>query len=361
MDINTLPLAWFCPECCRHPADNPPTAESVIDNENAAMESTNAMTQPVAVADFVDAAPRTPTKPSRPALKMHNRERSMRLHASPSAKPSSSIPSTFRLVTVPKGVNPGEEFRVIISPDTSEGNAHKDDVVIGVICPRGAHGGDSIVVLEPGNIHPLISPVEIVKINRRLFARDNGRGGIDGGLPTPGHEDCTTEEGSSSLLDMIDSAVTDAFWEVLWPFLRSQGWSCNRQLHFDFGAVKFSPPTPLMGASRAAAAATTTTRPAKDSIRYYHSLRGIRTCISGDIKYAQALDSFDAAIVRRKKAVMARYHQMRQQQLQQSPRAPDEWKCMRNRKYIRLGKEFQVTQPLPRAGTNIPGEGARCM
>ncbi len=350
VDINTLPLAWFCPDCCKHPADKSTTPTTVLDDE-IATTGTNTITKPV--AGFEDTAPATPTKPSWPVNEFSSRDRIIRPPTSSSNKPSST-PSTYRLVTVPKGVNSGEEFHVIISSETEDG-ADKE-VMIGVICPRGVHAGDSIVVLEPGYIHPLISPEEVVKINRRLFARDNGCGGIDVGPPTPCQEEEEEEEdGSSSLLDMIDSAIADVFWEVLWPFLRSQGWSCDRQLHFDFGAVKFRPPTPILEASRVSAAVTT-----KHSLHYFHSLRGIRTHISGDIKYAQALHDFDAAVVRRKKTVMSRYHKL-QQQPQKSHRTPDEWKGLTNRKFIRLGKEFQVPRALPRVGTNVPGEGAKYM
>jgi hypothetical protein len=345
VDINTLPLAWFCPDCSKHPADKSTTPVTVLDDEITTTR-TNAISIPA--LDFEETAPRTPTKPSRPVNKFSNRDRIIRPSTSSSDKPSST-PSTFRLVTVPKGVNPGEEFHVIISSDT-EDNTDKD-VVIGVICPRGVREGDSIVVLEPGHIHPLISPEEVVKINRRLFARDNGCGGIDEGPRIPSQVE--EKDRSLSLLDMMDSAIADVFWELLWPFLRSQGWSCDRQVHFNFGAVKFRPPTPIREASIVSAAETT-----KDALNYFHSLRGIRTHISGDIKYAQALHNFDAAVVRRKKAVMSRCNK---QQQHRSPRTPDEWKGLRNRKYIRLGKEFQVTQAIPRVGTNVPGEEARYM
>jgi hypothetical protein len=344
VDINTLPLAWFCPDCCTHPSNKSTTIPTVVDDDNA-VTCTNTISNPVAdIANDKDIAPRTPTKPSRTANKnLSNRDRIIRSPTiSSSAKPSFT-PSSFRMVTVPKGVNPGDEFHVIISSE-AEDNTQKE-VVIGVICPRGVRAGDSITVLEPGNIHPLVSPEEIVKINRRLFARDDGRSGIDEGPSTP---TCHDEEEEEGLLAMMDSAIIDAFWEVLWPFFKLQGWSCDRQLHYDFGAVKFSPPTSILKASNTEE---------RETFQYFHSLRGIRTYISGDDKYSKALDDFDMAIVRRKKAVMARFQQ--QQQRRQSHRTPDAWKCLRNRKHIRLGKDYQVTRPLSRAGTNVPGEGAR--
>lgn len=339
MDINTLPLAWFCPDCSQFPSDKSTTPATVVDDEIPTTGS-NAITKPA--VDNPNTAPSTPKKPSQPKLKLNNRDRNIRLSTSFSTKPSSSTPSSFRVVTVPKGVSPGDEFHVLLSSETQD-NAHKE-VTIGVVCPRGVSAGDSIAVVEPGYIHPLISPEEIVKINRRLFARDNCCGGIDEGPPTPDQGE-REDNGSSTLLAMMDSVVIESFWEMLWPCLRSQGWSCVRQLHFDFGAVKFYPPTPIMEASKSGG----------DSLRSFFSLRGIRTYISGDMKYAQALDNFDASIVRRKKSVMSL------QQHQLSPRTIDEWKCLRNRKYIRLGKEFQVSQILPQKGTNVSGEGARHM
>lgn len=347
VDINTLPLAWFCPDCSQFPADKSTTPATVVDDEFPTTGS-NAITKPAVDHTNNNTAPSTPTKPSRPKLKLNNRDRNIRLSTSFSTKPPSSTPSSFRVVTVPKGVNPGDEFHVLLSSETQD-NAHKK-VTIGVVCPRGVRAGDSIAVLEPGYIHPLISPEEIVKINRRLFARDNGCGGIDEGPPTPGHGEREENE-SSTLLAMMDSVIIESFWEVLWPCLRSQGWSCVRQLHFDFGAVKFCPPTPIMDASKSGGV---------DSLHHFYSLRGIRTYISGDVKYTQALDNFDAAIVRRKKAVMSRHSKLQQQQ-QLNPRTKDEWKCLRNRKYIRLGKEYQVNQILPQVGTNVSGEGARYM
>lgn len=343
VDINTLPLAWFCPDCCTHPANKSTTTPTVVDDDNAVSGTTTVSNPVVTVAGDNDTAPRTPTKTSRTAnKKISNRDSIIRTPTYSPAKPSST-PSSFKMVTVPKGVNPGDVFHVLIPSE--EGDNTKKEVVIGVICPRGVRAGDSIIVLEPGNIHPLVSPEEIVKINRRLFARDDGRGGIDQGPSTPTcHEEEEEEEG---LLAMMDSAIIDAFWEVLWPFLKLRGWSCDRQLHYDFGAVKFSPPTAILKASKTEE---------RDTFQYFHSLRGIRTYISGDDKYSKALDDFDMAIVRRKKAVMARFQQ---QQRRQSHRTPDAWKCLRNRKHIRVGKDYQVTQPLSRAGTNVPGEGAR--
>jgi hypothetical protein len=300
------------------------------------------------------AAPSTPPKMSRPAFTICSSDNNIRTPPSSAvaARLSSTTSSSFRIVTVPKGVKPGDVIGIALS--SGKGDKEHEKAMMGVICPRGVRAGDDIIVLAPGHHRPPISPEEIVNINRRLFARDSDCVEICGGPLTLGEEGEKIEDMKD---DVIDSAIIDAFWEVLWPYLRSQGWSCDRQVHFNFGSVNFCPPRPIMESSTLAPIGEDKSEK-RDARCLFNSIRDIRAYMMRDDKYTKALADFEADLVRRKKNMTSQQRKQQKRSHQSQPNVEDAWKCLKNRSYIRIGRNFQVTKSLPRAGTHdVSDEG----
>jgi hypothetical protein len=122
--------------------------------------------------------------------------------------------TTYRTVQVPPGITEGQLFHVLIKlPLLPDGRA--DDKIIGVTCPKGVKGGDTIIVVEPGSSPPL-TPDQIAKINERRLLR-----GID-------------KENAKW--------VAISFWKIVWPLLVAEGWWCERESLYNFGSVTFYSP-----------------------------------------------------------------------------------------------------------------------
>jgi hypothetical protein len=129
--------------------------------------------------------------------------------------------TTYRTVTVPKGVTEGQLFHVLITDNDNTTNTTKNNrnrknlKIIGVTCPKGVKEGDTIIVVEPGCTAPL-SPEQIAKINERKLI--------------------------SGIERHKAKWVGISFWKLVWPVLIQEGWSCTRESLYNFGCVTFFTP-----------------------------------------------------------------------------------------------------------------------
>ena len=129
--------------------------------------------------------------------------------------------TTYRTVTVPKGVTEGQLFHVLITDNDNKTNTTKNYSnskhlkIIGVTCPKGVIEGDTIIVVEPGCTAPL-SPEQIAKINERKLI--------------------------SGIEKHKAKWVGISFWKLVWPVLIQEGWSCTRESLYNFGCVTFFTP-----------------------------------------------------------------------------------------------------------------------
>lgn len=212
-----------------------------------------------------------------------------------------SIPErVYRTVTIPEGVKAGDVFHVILNHGAK----------MGVICPPDVNPGDTLIVLEPACHTPPISARNIAKRNARRLARGLGHGG------------------DSSL-------AVGAFWEVLWPLLRVDGWSLFRGMYFDFGSMKFS----------------------HGNGRYFHTIVAVLEYIKSIPKYENAVKAFDAEVLRRKE----RKQGQRQPRKEKDVPEVDRWKYMdgslSTKKHSRIGSNYQVRSlPRPREYASVGKE-----
>ena len=239
-----------------------------------------------------------------------------RKRAPPKEKEVDVAALSFRTVTVPDGVLPGDIFHVLLEKGK----------VIGATCPKGVQAGDKLIILEPGTIEPPISPEEIAKMNEDQFTR----GIIE----------------DSSTLD--SSIVAGVFWKVLWPALKSEGWTYTRQVHYNFGATTvYIPGRQYVDKSKNVL-----------NVHYFETIVGIRKLIASMPKYTKVVKAFDAEIAKRKeieqnkKRVARKKRRADVQQIAQL----DAWKNLGDREHISIGSQYQV-RTLPRAGSHVPEEG----
>lgn len=268
--------------------------------------------------------------PSQPQQQQHQKQLSVqeqpntttqeevvtRKRAPPKEKEVDVAALSFRTVTVPDGVLPGDIFHVLLEKGK----------VIGATCPKGVQAGDKLIILEPGTIEPPISPDEIAKMNEDQFTR----GIIE----------------DSSTLD--SSIVAGVFWKVLWPALKSEGWTYTRQVHYNFGATTvYIPGRQYVDKSKNVL-----------NVHYFETIVGIRKLIASMPKYTKVVKAFDAEIAKRKeieqnkKRVARKKRRADVQQIAQL----DAWKNLRDREHISIGSQYQV-RTLPRAGSHVPEEG----
>jgi len=252
----------------------------------------------------------------------------------PMARPAASIippppevqPTTFRTVTVPPDVAPGDVFHVLLGGGKN---------VIGVICPEGVYPGNTMIVLEPGE-HAPVPPRTIAERNVQHLLR--------GFAPSQ------------------FNVVGNTFWKLLWPRLVGEGWAYTRQVHFNFGAMKFYTP----GARSFVEAMRVR------NVHYFESIGDITHFLSMDPKYAKIVEEFDAEIARRKKtaeneAGIARRKERAATTVQKKKKKRvnvekvhdlDAWKYQSEREHSKVGSQHQV-RTLPRAGTDESGESEK--
>ena len=238
-----------------------------------------------------------------------------RKRAPPKEKELDVATPSFRTVTVPDGVLPGEIFHVLLGKGK----------VIGATCPKGVKAGDKLIILEPDTLEPPISPEEIAKMNEDQFTR-----GI--------FEDSST----------IDSSiVAGVFWKVLWPALKSEGWTYTRQVHYNFGAMTvYIPGRQYVNKSKNIL-----------NVHYFETIVGIRKLIASLPKYTKAVKAFDAEIVKKKEIEQNKKRVTRKKRradIQQIAQL-DAWKNLGDREHISIGSQYQV-RTLPRAGSHVPEE-----
>jgi hypothetical protein len=201
----------------------------------------------------------------------------------------------FRTVVVPKGVAEGSVFHVIIN---------ETGMTMGVVCPKGVQPGQTIIVIEPGVNTAPISPDAIVKMNE------------------------------SRLVDGFDSKeaefVRRAFWEVLFPQLKANGWSLTREKDYNFGAYTF-----YISSSKLP----------------FADIANILNFIGQNEYLKQAVQAFHDHVEKQMDDAKQRSERKRKR-IQDDLSGED--------KHIRIGSQYQV-RSLPRAGTYVPEESAEFM
>ena len=233
--------------------------------------------------------------------------------------------TTFRTVTVPDGVVPGEVFHVLLGSGR----------VMGVVLPKGVRSGDKLAVVEPDKLYEPPIPAEtIAKMNEQQFTN--------------------AKDPSES------SIIFGSFWKVLWPALRGNGFTYERQLTHNFGSTTFYAP-----------GGKAINKPKRvQNVHYFLTIPDIRAYMNRQNNvpsYAKFLLEFDAEVAKRKE--MARSQQLQEEgethkkkrrraNLETVPL--DQWKYTGEREHISIGRQYQA-QSLPRAGTHETGEEAHYM
>jgi len=224
--------------------------------------------------------------------------------------------TTYRTVQVPRGVTEGDLFHVLI---LSDGAADK---VIGVTCPNGVKGGDTIIIVEPGSPPPL-SPDQIAKINQRRLMQ-----GID---------------------KDIAKWVVISFWKIVWPKLVEDGWLCKRESLYNFGSVTFCSP----------AAKQMTTREHKLNQEYFETISAVLDYIKLiSTRMALLVDMCFADAEKRKMKCAQLATNMANSPKKRSYSAHDRWKYptgMEALKHSRVGNPYQA-HCLPDVGTYSKGD-----
>jgi len=239
-------------------------------------------------------------------------------------------PTTFRTVILPDDVAPGELFRVLFD----EGKK-----AIGVICPEGVNPGDRMIIVEPGNSTPPVPPRTIAKMNAQHLLH-----GIDA---------------SES------SMVANSFWKVLWPRLVAEGWLYSREIHYNFGAMKFFPPeVKAVGDAMQVM-----------NVHYFETIMGITHFISKVPKYVKVLEEFQADIskrkgtgtnnqtenvIRKQRTTAANQKKKRKRTSVEKVGNLDAWKYLGEREHTQVGTQYQV-RTLPRVRTNEVGDSEKYM
>jgi hypothetical protein len=210
-----------------------------------------------------------------------------------------------RTVIVPEGVVEGDVFYVQLEGKTT----------IGVVCPEGVYSGHTLVVMLPGMTEAPVSPAQVAKFNERRLTD-----GI---------------EGQKAVY------VLNSFWKCVWPRLKSEGWTCQRQLSFNFGARTFFKPKALLldRSSRLL------------NEHYFEAVKEILQFTSKNDQYAEMLVEFDADVMKQECA--AKKNAQRKERKNQSAFG-------NKHEHSRIGSNYQV-RSLPKAGTFEPAESEQYM
>lgn len=243
--------------------------------------------------------------------------------------------TTYRTVTVPKGVKEDQLFHVVITDlsfNTTNNSNSKNLKIIGVTCPKGVREGDTIIVVEPGCSAPL-SPEQIAKINERKLI--------------------------SGIEKHKAKWVGISFWKLVWPVLTQEGWSCTRESLYNFGCVTFFTPhaTIMLSSNR-----NISKRMMTLNQDYFETIFGVLNYIKllPTMKYLVD-DCYDDAEKRRIKSLE---HAAKEasSSVRRNHAALNRWKYTAGIaavKHSRVGSDYQVDS-LPKAGSysleNTSGE-----
>lgn len=204
-------------------------------------------------------------------------------------KPTAATQRTFRTITVPPGVSEGSMFHVLIE------GGHK----IGVVLPKGVRSGQTMIILEPGFYTAPISAKNIAKMNKARLVK-----GFD-------HNSA--------------EFARRAFWEVLYPILETNGWTCMRGTYYNFGAYTFFP-----GQSLAT------------EMNQFETISDILKTLVSSESCADAVRDFYRSIEKQKEALKSKEEQKKKRLQNALIPVPE--------KRIRIGTSFQVCS-LPRGGS----------
>lgn len=224
--------------------------------------------------------------------------------------------STFRTVQVPEGVSEGQLFHVLIKNDNADNNS-----VIGVTCPKGVKGGNTIIVVEPGCSPPL-SPKQIAEMNERRLVN-----GID-------------KEKAEW--------VRISFWKIVWPVLIEEGWHCQKEHLFNFGSVTFFSPT-----AKHISISCHNKHQMKSNQEYFETISAVLDFIKLFPLKKHLIDSCFADAERRMIQNDQQQHFARRRRTYV---ALDRWKP----KHCRVGSDHQA-ESLPRAGSFSKGDITCCV
>jgi len=397
VDINTLPLTWYCPSC-----DNGSSGQ--LNSKSAASESVQKNSNNngdekkdgnIEVIDLV-ASP-TPTKAKKSASKSSNDKATASTSAANNnntATTSTTANSNNAERDAPKLTSQQQtvkNFLMQSNPTTTAPSAqettngqekssndklpqktqhqHQENTTNSsstqnqqqqkptrkrakkvaslhtVTVPNGVVSGDKFhVSLGKGKLMGVICPQDVYSGDKLIVLEPGVKEPPIAAKTIANMNMQNFTNGIDSSLD--SSLIANTFWTVLWPALQSQGWTYTRQLHYNFGSLSiFLPGKESVDKSKN-----------ELNVHYFNSITSVRSYIARLPQYTKVIQIFDAEIVKCKQAIEEADEKKKRRKRARVEPVLDAWKSLKSREHIKIGSQYQV-RSLPRAGSHVRGEG----